>query len=95
MLTFVWDTIKASSNLDKHGISFDEARSVFNDDHARLIADPDHSDEEERFIILGLSTKPRLLVVCHCYRESDAVIRIISARKATRREATFYRRFKR
>ncbi len=95
MLTFVWDDIKASANLDKHGVSFDEARSVFHDEHARLIIDPDHSDEEERFIILGLSSTPRLLVVCHCYRENDAVIRLISARKATRREATFYRRFKR
>ncbi len=95
MLTFVWDDIKAGANLDKHGVSFDEARSVFHDEHARLIIDPDHSDEEERFIILGLSSTPRLLVVCHCYRENDAVIRLISARKATRREATFYRRFKR
>ena len=90
MITFAWDERKAASNLNKHGISFDEARSVFSDEHARLIADPDNSDDEDRFIILGMSIQTRLLVVCHCYRESDRIIRIISARKATRREADIY-----
>lgn len=93
MLVFAWDDTKATVNFEKHGVAFEEARSVFHDEHARLIADPDHSDEEERFIILGISQKPRLLVVCHCYRENDAVIRIFSARKATRKEAAIYRRF--
>jgi uncharacterized DUF497 family protein len=94
MFTFIWDDTKACANFKKHGVSFEEARSVFHDDHARLIADPDHSEEEERFIILGISLKPRLIIVCHCYRENDTVIRIISARTATRREANLYRRFK-
>ena len=93
MIAFVWDDAKATVNHDKHGVTFEEARSVFHDEHARLIADPDHSDDEERFIILGISHKPRLLAVCHCYRENDAVIRIFSARKATRKEAALYRRF--
>ena len=90
MITFAWDERKAASNLNKHGISFDEARSVFSDEHARLIADPDNSDDEDRFIILGMSIHTRILVVCHCYRESDRIIRIISARKAIRREADIY-----
>ena len=93
MITFVWDDAKAIVNWDKHGITFEEARSVFQDEHARLIVDPDHSEDEERFIILGISLKPRLLVVCHCYRENDTLIRIFSARKATRKEAALYRRF--
>ena len=93
MITFVWDDAKATVNCDKHGVTFEEARSVFQDEHARLIVDPDHSEDEERFIILGISLKPRLLVVCHCYRENDYVIRIFSARKATRKEAALYRRF--
>ena len=93
MIAFVWDDSKATVNYDKHGVTFEEARSVFQDEHARLIIDPDHSEDEERFIILGISVKPRLLVVCHCYRENDTVIRIFSARKATRKEAALYRRF--
>lgn len=92
MIAFVWDDAKASVNYDKHGVTFEEARSVFHDEHARLIADPDHSEDEDRFIILGISLKPRLLVVCHCYRENDTVIRIFSARKATSKEAILYRR---
>ena len=92
MIAFVWDDAKATVNYDKHGVTFEEARSVFHDEQARLIADPDHSEDEDRFIILGISLKPRLLVVCHCYRENDAVIRIISARKANRKEAVIYRR---
>ena len=81
---------QGSANARKHGIGFEEARSVFADERARLIADPDHSADEERFIILGLSAALRLLVVCHCYRGEDNVIRIISARKATSAEAKFY-----
>ena len=91
MLTFAWDERKAAANWKKHGVSFDEARTVFSDEHARLIADPDNSDDEDRFIILGQSERTRLLVVCHCYRESDSIIRIITARKATRHEAHNYR----
>ena len=93
MLTFAWDERKAAANLKKHGVSFDEARTVFSDEHARLIADPDNTDDEDRFIILGLSERTRLLVVCHCYRESDSIIRIITARKATRHEAHNYGSF--
>lgn len=94
MLSFVWDEEKAHSNLEKHGISFAEAKSVFYDEHARLIADVDNSEKEDRFLLLGMSFRPRLLLVCHCYREDDRVIRIISARKSTRHEAQTYRRFK-
>lgn len=92
MITFTWDQQKALANQRKHGISFDEAQTVFFDDHARLIADPDHSAEEERFIILGLSASLNLLIVCHCYRENDTTIRLISARKAIRNETEQYRR---
>ncbi len=94
MLSFVWDEEKAKNNLEKHGISFTEAKSVFYDEHARLIADVDNSEKEDRFLLLGMSFRPRLLLVCHCYREDDRVIRIISARKSTRHEAQTYRRFK-
>ena len=89
-LRFEWDESKAKANLKKHGISFEEAKTVFYDERARLIADPDHSDDEERFILLGYSAGLKLMVVCHCYRAEENVIRIISARKATRREAASY-----
>lgn len=89
-IRFEWDENKNLINQRKHGISFEEAQSVFYDEAALVIDDPEHSDEEERFIILGLSNKLNLLVVCHCYRESDSVIRIISARKATKTETNFY-----
>lgn len=89
-LIFEWDDNKARINLQKHGVSFEEAQTVFCDENALLIDDPDHSEDEERFIILGLSSTARLLVVCHCYRASETVIRIISARKATRKEAQQY-----
>jgi len=92
LLRFEWDTAKADSNLKKHKISFEEAKTVFWDEHARLIPDPDHSEKEERFIIMGLSANLKLLTVCHCYRYSGQVIRLISARKATKRETFFYRR---
>ena len=92
-ISFVWDPKKNILNQSKHdGIDFEEARTVFYDEFARVIYDPNHSSDEDRFIILGLSTKLRLLVVCHCYRESDSVIRLISARKATRKEAEAYER---
>lgn len=88
-LTFDWDPIKDASNLRKHGVSFGEAKTVFTDEFARLIADPDHSDDEDRFLLLGMSINSRFLVVCHCIREGE-VIRVISARKADRRERQVY-----
>jgi uncharacterized DUF497 family protein len=90
ILRFEWDDRKAAANLKKHGVSFEEARSVFHDERAKLIDDPDHSEDEDRFILLGLSSLRRVLVVCHCYRRDDGVIRIISARKATAKEAKNY-----
>ncbi len=90
-LSFSWDARKNASNRKKHGISFEEAQTIFEDENALLIDDPDHSIDEDRFILLGLSARPRILVVCHCYREQDDVIRIISARKATRSEQIQYR----
>jgi uncharacterized DUF497 family protein len=89
-ITFEWDATKASSNKRKHSVSFDEAKTVFLDENAIVIHDPEHSDNEERFIILGLSTAPRLLVVCHCFRHKGGIIRIISARRATKKESTQY-----
>ena len=89
-LKFEWDESKASANLKKHGVSFEEARTVFFDERAKLIDDPDHSEDEERFILLGLSSSLRIIVVCHCYRSAGNVIRIISARKATTGETKFY-----
>ena len=85
-MRFEWDAEKASTNIKKHGVSFEEASSVFFDDNALLRDDPDHSEEEDRFIILGLSEAANILVVCHCYRMNDEIIRIISARKATSQE---------
>lgn len=90
-LRFEWDPAKARANRRKHGVSFEEATSVFVDDHALLIGDPDHSDSEDRFILLGASAEAGLLVVCHCHREPDDTIRIISARRATRTERQSYR----
>jgi hypothetical protein len=88
---FAWDEQKNRSNRQKHGVSFEEAQSVFLDEDAREFFDPDHSKEEDRFIMLGMSSRLRILVVCHCYRESDRVIRIISARRANRQEQRAYR----
>jgi uncharacterized DUF497 family protein len=90
MLRFEWDPKKAVANLRKHGVSFDDAQTAFADENAKLIDDPDHSDEEDRFVLLGLSSSLRLLVVCHCYRSEGNVIRIISARKAEGRERNSY-----
>lgn len=87
---FEWDPNKNITNQKKHKISFEEAQTVFYDENALLIDDPDHSEEEERFILLGFSLKANLLVVCHCYRQSDSVIRLISARKATKNETKTY-----
>ena len=89
-IRFQWDESKNLSNIKKHQISFDEAKSAFYDPYARLIADPEHSDTEDRFILLGLSQKLNLLIVCHCYRSSDEIIRIISARRATKTESSNY-----
>ena len=94
-LTFAWDSDKDLLNQAKHdGVSFEEAKTVFSDDHARLLHDPAHSEDEDRFVLLGMSSRPNLLVVCHCYRESESVIRIISARKANKKESLTYERFR-
>ena len=90
---FEWSSRKASKNIRKHGVSFEEARSAFLDENARLIVDDEHSDDEDRFVLLGLSVQLRLLVVVHCYRERDNVIRIISARRADRIERRQYSEF--
>ena len=89
-LRFEWDEAKARASRRKHGVSFEEARTVFFDEDALLRPDEEHSDEEDRFVLLGLSGTLRLLLVCHCYREGDSVIRIISARKASRSERRQY-----
>ena len=89
-LKFEWDTEKDKANLKKHAISFNEARSVFYDEYAIQFFDPDHSDTEDRFILLGISNLLNNLVVCHCFREEETVIRIISARKADTEEEQVY-----
>lgn len=91
MIRFEWDTGKATANFRKHGISFEEAQSVFYDEFAVQFFDDEHSAHEARFLLLGMSTGARLLLICHCEREAGNVIRIISARKATKRESTFYK----
>ena len=93
-LRFAWDKRKEKANVKKHGISFDEARTVFFDENAIQFFDPDHSDDEDRFILLGISLKLRIIVVCHCFRESDTIIRIISARKADSDEENEYWRYR-
>jgi uncharacterized DUF497 family protein len=90
MLRFAWDESKNRSNRAKHGVWFEEAQSAFDDPNARVFHDPEHSEDEERFILLGVSSVARPLAVFHCYRESDSLIRIISARKATKKEVRFY-----
>jgi len=89
-LRFEWDERKATTNRRKHGVSFEEARTVFLDEDALQIPDPEHSEDEDRFVMLGLSSRLRVLVVCHCDRQDDEVIRIISARKADRGERRQY-----
>ena len=89
-IQFDWDPAKARANLRKHGVALEEAQSVFADDLALLIDDPDHSTDEIRFVLLGLSTAPRILVVVHSYRSAPDTIRITSARKATKAERAIY-----
>ena len=89
-IEFAWDRRKARLNLAKHGVSFKEAQTVFLDENARLIDDPDHSYDEERFVLLGYSFRAHCLIVNHCHRESDSVIRLISARRATAQEEEVY-----
>jgi len=90
MLKFSWDESKNQTNIKKHGISFEEACSVFYDDDALIISDGAHSQNEERFVMIGFSYKFNLLVVCHYYRQNETIIRIISARKATKKESKEY-----
>ncbi|MBQ3321207.1 BrnT family toxin [Candidatus Saccharibacteria bacterium] len=90
MIHFEWDEFKNRINKAKHGIAFEEASTVFYDPNAILFDDPSHSNREKRFLILGISRKAHICIVSHCYRESDSIIRIISARKATKREMKSY-----
>lgn len=94
-IRFEWDADKDKANLRKHGISFEEARTVFFDEHAVQFFDPDHSAQEDRFILLGMSFKLRAIVVCHCFRESETVIRLFSARRADKGEERDYWRKRR
>ena len=89
-LRFAWDKRKNNENIKKHKISFEEAETVFKDENAIQYFDPDHSDDEDRFILLGVSTRRRVLVVCHCFRESELVVRLISARRADKSEGRAY-----
>lgn len=89
-LSFVWHERKNLANQRKHGVSFEEAQTAFLDERARVFFDPDHSEDEDRFILLGMSFQVRVLVVCHCYRGNDLVVRIISARRADSREEEDY-----
>ena len=90
MLKFEWDSVKATANARKHGVSFEEAQSVFYDEFAVQFFDEEPSGDEERFLMLGMSTEARLLLVCHCERDAGNIIRIFSARKATKLESAFY-----
>ncbi len=89
-IKFEWDEKKNKINQHKHGISFEEAKTVFYDENAILFDDPEHSEEEERFLIIGTTNKEKICIVSHCYRDKESVIRIISARKATRNERSVY-----
>jgi uncharacterized protein len=89
-MNFEWDSSKASVNLKKHQVSFDEAKTIFYDEFALQFFDDEHSAQEDRFLMLGMSSSARLLLVCHCERDQGESIRIISARKATKRESAFY-----
>ena len=89
-MNIIWDEKKNQKNIKEHKVSFQEAETVFYDPNAKIIHDPDHSVEEDRFIILGISKLLKLLVVCHCYKENDDEIRIFSARKATKKEKKEY-----
>ena len=92
-INFEWDENKNQINIKKHGIDFEEAKSVFYDDDALLFDDPKHSTEEERFLILGISKHENLCIVSHCCRSNDDIIRIISARKATKKERRTYQKY--
>lgn len=92
MICFEWNPAKAATNLKKHGVSFEEAKTVFYDELAIQFFDDENSGSEDRFLLLGMSSEAHLLLVCHCEREAGNVIRIISARKATRKESSHYRR---
>lgn len=91
-LRFAWDPAKAETNLRKHDVSFVEAQTIFYDENAIEFYDDEHSEWEDRFLLLGISSRLRLLIVCHCCRADDGVIRLISARKATQQEAAHYQR---
>lgn len=90
MITFDWNTAKATVNLKKHGVSFEEAQTVFYDEFAIQFYDDENSSDEERFLMLGMSSGARLLLVCHCERDGGGIIRLISARKATKHESAYY-----
>jgi uncharacterized DUF497 family protein len=91
MIKFEWHPTKSSANLRKHNVSFEEAQTVFYDEYAFQFFDEEHSADENRFLLLGMSVQAKLLIVCHCERQDGEVIRIISARKATKRESVFYK----
>lgn len=91
MINFEWDSAKAATNLKKHNVSFEEAKTVFYDEFAVQFFDDEHSDGEDRFLMLGVSSVAKLLIVSHCERGNGDIIRIISARKATKQESTFYK----
>jgi uncharacterized protein len=91
-IRFSWDPAKAKSNIRKHGVSFEEAQTAFYDDNAIEFYDDEHSEWEDRFLLLGISSRMRLLLICHCYRAEDGIIRIVSAREANKEEAIFYNR---
>lgn len=90
MIHFEWDEAKNRINKAKHGVTFEEASTVFYDENAILLDDPDHSEAEDRFLILGISRESHICIVSHCYRGEDEIIRIISARRATKRETDAY-----
>ncbi|MEO1400164.1 MAG: BrnT family toxin [Cyanobacteria bacterium J06635_1] len=89
-LEFTWSDLKAQQNFKKHGVSFEEAATAFLDPNARIIFDAEHSETEDRFILLGTTTSLKTVVVCHCYREGGVIVRIISARKANKSEQQTY-----
>ena len=93
VIQFEWDSRKNTANIRKHGISFEDAQSAFYDEYARIIPDPEHSADEERFVLLGMTAHAQIVIVCHCYRENERVIRIISARRADRHEEKGYVEF--
>lgn len=89
-LTFEWDANKERTNIKKHGVSFFDAKTAFHDEYAMQFYDPDHSDDEDRFILLGTNHQLKTLVICHCFRQTETIIRIISARHADASEQAAY-----